>query len=222
MRYQEHLIGTMATIIRNVKIHSCRIRPEGIPRDLLVPGERYIGELNKNIENQSWCYSLPKSCRCRKFASSREVTEAVAVGQAVWILKLKKGAVIPDENQAWMAIERVKVPRVDLVSRADIERSVIGSERKSRHFMYNRILQKYVRVNVIPEGLTKAEWDKEALDEIKFEKRIKSQYSLYIELIHDLYMDNRKKLIVPFREDPFKGRTLFAFAPDQRTVGGHE
>ncbi len=47
------------------------------------------------------------------------------------------------------------------------------------------------------------------------------KYKNYIEEIHRMYMENRAKLIVPFREDPTEGRLLFPFPPDCRTVGGH-
>lgn len=79
------------------------------------------------------------------------------------------------ETHIWRA-QQTKVPRIDLISQADIERAYIDD---------NPI---FVR---------------------------------YIEAIHRMYMENRKKLIVPFREDPTDGRLLFPFPPDERTHGGH-
>lgn len=43
----------------------------------------------------------------------------------------------------------------------------------------------------------------------------------YIEDIHMMIMENRAKLIVPFKPDPTDGRLLFPFSKDERTPGGH-
>jgi len=191
------------------------VSKDGIVRDLLIPGEKYVGELGVNIENQSFYYQLPKTCRCRRYITVSTATEYVQTGRAVWLLKKHKDAVIPDDH-IWMPVLRERVPRVDLVTRSDIERAFTGSERKSRHWVYNRLSRRYVRVQTVPEGLTKAEWQREAEEEVKFERRIRSQYKNYIDEVHNLYMENRAKLIVPFRPDPFEGRCLF-FSADQRT-----
>lgn len=179
-----------------------------------------MGELGIGIAQQEWYYPLPLSCRCRRYITLTEATESVACGQAVWLLKVKKQAVIPDEKRIWMPIVREKVPRVDLISRPDIERAVIGSERISKHYQYNPRSKRYVMIRIVPEGMTKTEWMEDAKKEIAFEKRIRSQYQKYIEECHKIYMDNRAKLMVPFKPDPFEGRTLFTFANDQRTFGG--
>ena len=181
---------------------------------MLIPGERYVGELGIDIASQLFYYQLPKTCRCRRFTSVSEATEFVTRGQAVWLLKKKSGAVVPDEN-IWMPVNRERVPRVDLVTRSDIERAYTGSERRSRHHRFDAVLQRFIRI-AAPEGVTKDDWKKDAEEEIKFEKRIRLQYSRYIQDVHDLYMENRAKLIVPFRPDPFEGRCLF-FSNDQRT-----
>ncbi|MGH7748276.1 MAG: hypothetical protein ACREQ5_26495 [Candidatus Dormibacteria bacterium] len=46
------------------------------------------------------------------------------------------------------------------------------------------------------------------------------RYINLIESVHDMIMEERAKLIVPFRPDPFEGRALFPFALDERTQGG--
>jgi hypothetical protein len=50
---------------------------------------------------------------------------------------------------------------------------------------------------------------------------LKDEFKKKIEDIHQMQMEFRAKLIVPFRPDPFDGRVLFPFTPDQRTSGGH-
>jgi hypothetical protein len=207
----------MKALNKSVLVHSCHPKDELIPKDLLVPNERYVGETN--IEKQVWFRPFPKSCRCRRYITLYEADEQVGCGQAIWVLKIKRGAVIPDESQVWMPIVREKVPRIDLITKADIERCYIGSERKSKHYVFNKSKKKFVVIRTIPEGMTKKEWDEDAQEEINFERRFRKQFKEYIEGCHAVTMEARAKLIVPFKPDPFDGRTLF-FTPDERTAGG--
>lgn len=204
-------------INKSVLIHSCRPKTELIPRDLLVPNERYIGE--QNIEKQVWFRRMPKSCRCKRRTTLYQADEFVANGWAIWIVKVKKGAVIPDESRIWMPVVRERVPRIDLIAKADIERSVIGSERKSKHFVYDSSRRKFVKVGTIPDGMTRQDWMMDYQREEAFERHIRKQYSQYIQECFLVAMQARKELIAPFRKDPFEGRALFNFS-DQRTAGG--
>ena len=43
-----------------------------------------------------------------------------------------------------------------------------------------------------------------------------------IEEVHKMQLQARAALVVPFRPDPFEGRVLFPFCPDERTSGGHQ
>lgn len=214
--------------VKSVLVHSCRIRKEkGAPRDCLVSGYLYVGELGIKIGDQSWYYPLPESCRCKRRVSVAEATEFEARGWAVWILQFKrrKGEVVLNDEvstKIWMPVVRERVPRVDLISRADVERAYIGSERKSSHYKYFPVLKMHLVVQGAPEGKTLKEWLKEAEEEKNFEARIRRQFYRYIEDCHELTMDFRAKLLVPFQPDPFEGRVLFPFSPDQRTMGGHQ
>lgn len=212
--------------VRNILVHSCRVKRDGCPRYAVISGDLYVGELGKGLEEQSWYHPLPKSCRCKRYIGVDEATEYVGRGWAVWILqfKRKKGEVILNEEvstKVWMPVVRERVPRVDLISRADIERSVIGSEQKSRHYKFNPVSKRFEIIKEVPEGMTEKEWIKDATDEINFERRIRKQYTRYINECYKVAMDARAELIVPFRPDPFEGRTLFPFNVDQRTQGGH-
>jgi hypothetical protein len=80
-----------------------------------------------------------------------------------------------DIESIWMA-QQVMVPRVDLISKADIERAYTSDN---------------------PEVAAAA--------------------IEYIEECHKMFMENRAKLIAPFREDPTEGRLLFPFCKDERT-----
>jgi len=161
---------------------------------------------------------LPNRCRCRKFITYYRADEAVASGKAMRTFKLLARGIVKDENQIWMPIVRERVPRVDLISRADIERAYIGSEKKSKHFKFNRITNRYEVVQA-PEGITVMEWSMRAEEEVRFERKIRKQFKQYIADCHAVTMNARAALIVPFREDPFEGRTIFAFGPEQQTSG---
>jgi hypothetical protein len=183
-----------------------------------------VGELGVGLAEQGWYYPLPAKCRCKRMISTSEATEFVGRGWGVWILQFKrrKGEVVLNDvvsTKIWMPVERARVPRVDLISRSDVERAYTGSEQESKHFVYNRDLQKYIVVPR-PEGVTEKQWLADAKKEVDFENRIQKQYSDYIEQVHDLYMSFRAELIVPFRPDPFLGRVLFPFQKDLRTEGG--
>jgi hypothetical protein len=52
--------------------------------------------------------------------------------------------------------------------------------------------------------------------------KIRQEAMDYIEEVHRMYQDNLKALIKPFKPDPYEGRCLFPFGPDERTEGGHE
>ena len=199
----------MKEINNSVLIHSCRPKDDLIPRDLLIPNERYVGEVN--IETQSWFRVMPRTCRCKRYTTLYQADEFVANGWAIWIVKVKKGAVVPDDARIWMPVVRERVPRIDLISRADIQRAYTGSERRSSHYIYNSKKQKFVTVKTVPEGMSKRDWLEDEQKEIKFEQHIMKQYKQYIEECHKVMAEAREQLVVPFRPDPFDGRALFHF-----------
>jgi hypothetical protein len=138
----------------------------------LTPGERYI-----LANNSAGYWLLPKKCNCKKKITHADARELVNQGQAEPIWKLRRKFIEIDYTRIWMA-QQVMVPRVDMISPADIDR--------------------YVDFTVFGHG---------------------NESSLaYVEEVHALYMQNRQKLIVPFRPDPYgEGRTLFSFGTDQRS-----
>ena len=207
---------------RSVLVHSCNVKKDGKFRDILVTGDLYVGELGVSLEQQKMYYALPKSCRCKRRVTSWEATSFVAQGWAVWILQFKKRkgeVVLNDEvsTKIWMPVVRERVPRVDLISRADIERAFIGSEKKTKHTKFNHITQRFETVKEPPEGFTAKQWATDEAEEVNFERRIRRQYRKYIEECHKVAMDARAELIVPFRPDPFEGRTIFGFGSNQQT-----
>jgi hypothetical protein len=141
----------------------------------LNAGEQYIA-----IEDGLKGYrAIPKKCNCNKFVTVKMADWLVETGQALLVWKKKNRLVYEDETCVWSAQAR-QVPRVDLISRADIERAYTGDDPKKM---------------------------KESID--------------YIEMVHQLYEENRMLLMAPFRPDPWEGRCLFTFSTEQRTAGGH-
>lgn len=207
---------------RSVAVHSCHVRKDGKFRDTLITGDLYVGELGVSIEQQSMYYPLPKSCRCKRRVSVAEATSFVAQGWAVWILqfKRKRGEVVLNDEvstKIWMPVVRERVPRVDLISRADIERATIGSDKLSQHSKFNPVTNRFEPIKEPPIGVTAKEWAEDAAEEVNFERRIRRQYRRYIEACHQVTMDARAELMAPFRPDPFEGRTIFSFGKCQQT-----
>jgi hypothetical protein len=135
-------------------------------KKFLIPGERYI-----SVGDKQHFWLLPKKCNCKKQVTRSEASKLVDEGQAEIIYKTRRRIIEADYSRIWMA-QQVMVPRVDLISKADVERAYLDGQQASIE---------------------------------------------YIELVHELYMQNRAKLIVPFRPDPWEGRTLFTFGTDQRS-----
>lgn len=227
----------MKEIHKPVLVHSCRVKTDHIPPASLEREERYV-EIRKvrkikefvapaklgeeirveerEIEESLTYLKMPKTCRCRNYITYYEADEAVANGKAMRIFKLTAKGIVKDETRVWMPVVREKVPRVDLISRPDIERAYVGSERKSKFYRFDPRTKRFVRIQEPPIGFSKTEWIEMQVEEETFERRIRQQYAKYIEDIHEMYMGFRARLITPFKPDPFEGRSLFFF-PDQRT-----
>jgi hypothetical protein len=182
--------------------------------------EIFIIEEREEVESLYYL-KLPKSCRCRKFITMYAADQFVESGKATRTFKLLARGLQKDENQIWMPIVRERVPRVDLISRSDMERAYIGSNQKSRHHQYNPSTKKFEVIRTVPEGLTLGQWLLKAEEEVQFERRIRKQYKQYIDQCHDVTMNARAELIVPFQRDPFEGRTIFSFGNEQRTAGSY-
>ena len=174
----------MAVEEKSVVVHHCflgRQVTDGDPSEL-IPNNRYVFVGGTNADQYKM---LPTKCRCRKKISGQEAQSAWANGSAEEVFKRKDGKTIPvrDDRGFPLAIycrfwtdAKAKIMRIDMVTRADVERAYINLVEESR---------------------------------------------ILIEEIHLMQMKSRAELIVPFRPDPFEGRALFSFSPDERTRGGY-
>lgn len=169
----------MPKIINNkVRVHTCKLDSERIPFDKIEAGGRYVLE-NIDLPYQTNFYQKIKRCRCKRWVPLFDANERVKQGEALRVLRHKKGKVVEDEYQIWMPMVRVasklpRVPRIDLITSRDIEGAYVEENKR------------FIR---------------------------------YIEEVHKMYMEERAKLIKPFRPDPFEGRVLFLFK-DERTGRG--
>jgi hypothetical protein len=162
--------------IREVRVHTCRNATEIRGIDYLTPGRFYYSD-DPQLKSFK---ALPEKCLCRKYVTYDKADTLVAKGTAIVVYRGPDNKRLDvnhdvDITQVVMLVNRGQTPRVDLVTRADIDRAYVDGRQ---------------------------------------------DYIEYIEAIHDMIMDERRKLIAPFREDPCGGRLLFPFGPDQRTAGG--
>jgi len=190
-------------IFYSVKVHSCAMlsdRGSFIDSDMR-PTERYVCVKNPKRDEpvqkpylEEWVkvpeyYMMRAKCVCKRWATLHEAIELTESGQAKWAYKIKKQTVYRCEpgypradaiGHVWTPVDVGRVPRIDLITRSDIERAYTSDTGA-----------------------------------------VQDESISYIEEVHLLQMEERAKLIVPFKPDPFSGRCLFPFGADQRTPGGH-
>lgn len=172
----------------SVVAHWCRLeRGAFLTRNQLLPGQRYI-----LIEDgrRPLYGKLPKKCKCKQTITIEQAVWMVDNGFAANLWKAKKKSVEVDFGFVWQPQQR-QVPRIDLITMADIERAYIDKKKESIE---------------------------------------------YIEEVHQMHMEERAKMIVPFRptdpwgnewtdiqgfKDRADGRLLNPFPVEQRTAGGH-
>ena len=161
---------------REVKVHTCH-------EDTEIRDIRYLDSTLKYYSDDPKFRSfkaLPVKCACKKTVSVEKAKDLIAKGVALKIYKPEYGRSLNDNRvdrfQIVMVVNRAQTPRVDLITKADMERAYVDGRQ---------------------------------------------DYIDHIEEVHDMIMEERAKLIVPFRDDPCEGRLLFPFGPDQRTMGGH-
>jgi hypothetical protein len=146
---------------------------------------------------------LPNPCKCRKKITMSEAEHFVACGKAQYLCRRKSGRVWllnnADSDSKCHAVvahvERGQTPRVDMITAADVQRAVIGSERKILAFVYNPKLRRWQ--STLPSNPTeeqKKAWFALLDLENTHERRIRKQYEEYIALSWQLAMETRSLL----------------------------
>ena len=157
-------------------------------RSLLVPEERYLSM----ADGSPWYRLLQPKCRCRKLVTQRDAVELVEEGVAENVWRVKKGRIDIDLNMIWMSQQR-QVPRVDMITKADIERAYVDETESSMEYI-------------------------DEIHELILASRAKLVVP-YVESRHigeyPLSGKDKDGNITP-------GRLIFPFTTDERTPGGHE
>ncbi len=177
----------MKIVVLPVTVHSCLLSFDLQIRKSLIPGEKYLSM----ADGSPWFRLLPPKCRCRKLLTQWEADTLVSDGVAEPIWKVKKGRIDIDYTMIWMAQQR-QVPRVDMITKADIERAYVYETETSIEYIdeiHDMILANRAKL-MVP----------------------------YVEERHigDWPLNGKDKNgnITP-------GRLIFPFRPDERTPGGH-
>jgi hypothetical protein len=235
--------------------HTCRSNSRLYKKSEFEPGKRYFpvsGEFDENGDFRM----LPDDCVCRKVITLSEARNFVANGKAQYLCKVKGGATrrtillnfvdrasgsalymeaTPKSHKPGIVahVERGQTPRVDMITAADVQRAVIGSERKILAFTFNPETQRFEPAMAKnPTEAQKKAWFALLDLENTHERRIRKQYEEYIRLSHNLAMQHRSEM---FRgiilengkkvggqpefldvEEEQKGRPLF-WCKDERT-----
>ena len=182
---------------RRVLVHSCYCVVQDRPASALVPDVNYVSSSAAPVgSSEEWFHVLPFKCKCRKRISFSEAEEQMQIGRARPIIRFTAKALINtvlDHEKfshgtyggtpmVWMPIVRAQTPRVDLITSIDIERAFCcDCQREPGQKLWKR------------HGKNCSG----------------RKHSQYIDEIHQIYLDNRAALIVPFSPDPFEGRALF-------------
>ena len=110
--------------VGDVRVHSCRKHTELRGIDYLTPGRFYYSDDPKF----AYFKAIPETCNCRKYVSLEKADILVARGTAIVVYKPRANKALDAKNdvditQVIMVVNRSQTPRVDLITRSDIERA---------------------------------------------------------------------------------------------------
>jgi hypothetical protein len=199
---------------KNIIWHTCRASARLYKKTEFEPGKRYF-PVGSEFDEEGDFRALSDECVCRKKITLTEARDFVTRGKAQYLCKTKgrrtrrtvllnfvdraSGSALytgakPKSNQPGIVVhvERGQTPRIDMITAADVQRAVIGSERKILAFVYNPGTKKFDQA--LPEQPTEAQkkaWFALLDLENTHERRIRKQYEEYITLSHRLAMEIR-------------------------------
>src|ERR1700677_1415024 len=150
---------------KNIIWHTCFSSNRLYKKTEFEAGKRYFPIGNEFDEDGDF-RMLPDDCVCRKKITLSEARNFVAGGKAQYLCKAKgsrtrrtillnfvdkaSGSAFytgakPKSNQPGVVahVERGQTPRIDMITAADMQRAVIGSERKILAFVFNPATKKF-------------------------------------------------------------------------------
>ena len=113
-----------------VRVHSCRKATELRGIDYLTPRRLYYSD---DPQFRSF-KALPEKCTCKKWVSYEKADILVARGTALVVYKPRANKPLDvnhdiDISQVIMVVNRSQTPRVDLITRSDIERAFLDGRQ---------------------------------------------------------------------------------------------
>lgn len=202
---------------KNIIWHTCRASSQLYKKTEFEPGKRYF-PVGDQFDEEGDFRMILDSCVCRKKITLTEARDFVARGKAQYLCKAKgrrtrrtvllnfvdraSGSALytgakPKSNQPGIVVhvERGRTPRIDMITAADIQRAVIGSERRILAFSFNPATRRFEQVlPVSPTEAQKKAWFALLDLENAYERRIRKQYDEYIQLSYALAMETRRLL----------------------------
>lgn len=140
---------------RTVKVHSCNAKTiiRNVEFDTLNPDRLYYSD---DPEFKSF-KALPLKCRCKRMITEAQKKVYLEQRKAIEVYKprenedIVEGGDCVEENIVVMPLDRSKTPRVDLVTKADIERAYIDKQTKYVRLIeeiHNMIMSERVKLMV--------------------------------------------------------------------------
>ena len=178
-----------------VIVHSCHCKVKDLPDTALVKEVNYL----------------------RTKAPSRAVTQKWDPEVVVWCRPLPVKCKCRKRIPRAEANEYVEIGRAQLVYR--FKDGALINTLDSREYGGPPLIWMPVERGKTPrvDLITAADIERAYVDGLQ-------KYVNYIQMVHQLYLDNRAALMVPFIPDPFEGRPWFttgSACSDGRTEGGH-
>lgn len=183
-------------------------------------------------------FILNSKCSCRQLIAVDllEVLFDIGGAKAIWQLNPKKNQLelyqvevplfeekVVDDKKVHIKLgtkllthiwrqQQVKVPRIDLISAADIERAYLEDPKSSTARRYKRYIEE------IHEFYMRNRFN---LFAPEVASELHKLYKSGITKKEDVEAQANAVKSAGYREDPTGGRILFPFSPDERTQGGH-
>ena len=123
------------SVDKGVKVHTCHNHTELRNIEYLSVGRLYYTDDPKFKSFKA----LPEKCACKKMATIEKAEIYVARGQALLVYKPREHKILHEVNdievsQIVMVVNRSQTPRVDLITKSDVERAYI--DRRQDYIQY--------------------------------------------------------------------------------------
>src|ERR1035437_1958960 len=174
---------------RRVIVHSCHAETEIRNKEHLNLDRHYYSD-DPKFESFK---SIPKKCSCKKTITEEQAKIYIAQGKAFNVYKPKNNRPLDnkriDRKQIVMPVDRSQTPRVDVITKADMERAYdrLDDPKSNKGSKYYKMIEE-VHLMILEE---------------------RAKLIIPFQDDPDAMYDDKGQM--------FAGRPLFPFGPDQRT-----